>query len=292
MNPDLLLDLDSVLRQEAATLARAEPILAAKLTRLLGEAGWLDTALTQLLSTSLACEDISPASLAEVFEELHGSSPDLRTLAALDIQATLRRDPASRSALRVLLHHKGFHALQTHRAAHLLWTRGRQDLACHLQWRASVVYSVDIHPACRIGHSTMLDHATGLVIGETCVIQDGVSILQGVTLGGTGKQRGDRHPKIADGVLIGAGATLLGAIHVGEGAKIGAGSVVLSNVPAHKTVVGVPARVVGPASAFYPAEEMDHSVACPSETRAHPKHEGASLMNVRVQPPFSGKIPS
>ena len=267
--------LDSILRQEAATLAGAEPMLAPRLARIVGDSGALDRALAQLLSSLLACEDVPASSLATLFEEVYASEQELRVLAALDVEATLRRDPASGSPLRVLLHHKGFHALQTHRAAHVLWTRNRTDLALHLQWRSSMALSVDIHPACRIGHSTMLDHATGIVIGETCVIQDGVSILQGVTLGGTGKQRGDRHPKIADGVLIGAGATLLGAIHVGEGAKIGAGSVVLSNVPAHKTVVGVSARVVGPASAFYPAEEMDHSVACPPKTRTKPKHEGA-----------------
>ena len=268
-------NLDSVLREEAAALARTEPMLEPKMTRLLGDSASLDKVLARLLSSLLACEDISRSSLAKLFEELHVGAAQLALLAALDIQATLRRDPASQSPLRVLLHHKGFHALQTHRAAHLLWTHDRKDLACHLQCRSSSVFSVDIHPACRIGHSTMLDHATGIVIGETCVIQDGVSILQGVTLGGTGKQRGDRHPKIFDGVLIGAGATLLGAIKIGEGAKIGAGSVVLSDVPAHKTVVGVPARVAGPASTYYPAEDMDHSVACSTEPARSPAHVGA-----------------
>jgi len=274
MNLGVLPNLDSDLREEAAALTRTEPMLAQKMARLLGGSGRLDRALARLLSSLLACEDISRSSLAGLFEQLHVEAPELALLAALDIEATLRRDPASQSPLRVLLHHKGFHALQTHRAAHLLWTLGREDLACHLQYRSSSVFSVDIHPACRIGHSAMLDHATGIVIGETCVIEDGVSILQGVTLGGTGKQRGDRHPKIADGVLIGAGATLLGAIKIGEGAKIGAGSVVLSDVPAHKTAVGVPARVVGPPGTFYPAEDMDHSVACSTEPSGSPAHVG------------------
>lgn len=268
--------LDPMLRQEAAALTLSEPLLAGKLTRLFDQSAGTGAALSRLLSSLLACHDVSSAALQALFESLHSEDACLELLAALDIHATLRRDPASGSALRVLLDHKGFHALQTHRAAHLLWAQGRQHLACHLQSRASSVFGVDIHPACRIGHSAMLDHATGIVIGETCVIADGVSILQGVTLGGTGKDRGDRHPKIADGVLIGAGATLLGAIHIGEGAKIGAGSVVLSNVPAHTTVVGVPARVVGPTSAFYPAEEMDHSVVVVSETKLHPNFEGAA----------------
>lgn len=260
MNATLLANIESTLRQEAAVLARQEPLLAAKLERVFGPEPRLGTALSRLLSPLLACDDIASPTLQGLFEELHGSALELRLLAALDVQATLRRDPASQSPLRVVLHHKGFHALQAHRAAHLLWSRGRRDLALHLQSRASTVLAVDIHPACRIGHSTVLDHATGIVIGETCVIQDSVSILQGVTLGCTGKERGDRHPKVDDGVLIGAGAILLGAIRVGVGARIGAGSVVLSDVPPHTTAAGVPARVVGPASAFYPAEEMDHTL--------------------------------
>jgi serine O-acetyltransferase len=265
MDQPTLASIESLLRQESAALAREEPVLAPKLERLFGPAARLDQALSRLLSALLACGDVDSGSLQSLFEGLHERAPELRLLAALDIQATLRRDPASQSPLRVVLHHKGFHALQAHRAAHLLWSRGRRDLALHVQCRASTVLAVDVHPACRIGHSTMFDHGTGIVIGETCEIQDGVSILQGVTLGGTGKQRGDRHPKIGDGVLIGAGAILLGAIRVGVGARIGAGSVVLSDVAPHTTAVGVPARMVGPASAFYPAEEMDHTLDSAAE---------------------------
>lgn len=172
----------------------------------------------------------------------------------------LDRDPAAARAIEPVLYFKGFHAIQAHRLAHWYWTSGRRDLALYLQSRSSEVFQTDIHPAARIGRGIFLDHATGVVVGSTAVIEDDVSILHAVTLGGTGKQGSDRHPKIRRGVMIGAGAKILGNIEVGEYARVAAGSVVLRPVPAHTTVVGVPARVVGTAGCAEPARAMDQFV--------------------------------
>ena len=178
-----------------------------------------------------------------------------------DILAVADRDPACMRLIEPVLYFKGFHALQTHRLAHFMWNRGRKDFALYLQARSSEVFQTDVHPAAKIGKGIFLDHATGLVVGSTAVIEDDVSILQDVTLGGTGKERGDRHPKIRWGVLIGAGAKILGNIEVGHCARVAAGSVVLSSVPHNKTVAGVPARVVGEAGCAEPARSMDQILA-------------------------------
>ena len=178
-----------------------------------------------------------------------------------DILAVADRDPACTRLLEPVLYFKGFHAIQTHRLAHWMWNRGRKDFALYLQSRASEVFQTDIHPAAKIGKGLFLDHATGLVVGSTAVIEDDVSILQDVTLGGTGKEGGDRHPKIRWGVLIGAGAKILGNIEVGHCARVAAGSVVLAPVPHNKTVAGVPARVVGEAGCAEPARSMDQILA-------------------------------
>ncbi len=177
-----------------------------------------------------------------------------------DLVCRKRRDPACRSYLGALLHMKGFQALQAYRVAHWLWGQGREALALLLQGRIAGTFAVDIHPAARIGSGIMMDHATGIVIGETAVVGDNVSMLHGVTLGGTGKDVGDRHPKVRRGVLIGAGAKILGNIVIGEGAKVGAGSVVLNDVPPHSTVAGVPARMIGRPGVDQPALEMDQSL--------------------------------
>jgi serine O-acetyltransferase len=176
------------------------------------------------------------------------------------LSATLERDPACHRAIDPLLFFKGYQAIQTHRFAHALFKAGRRDFALYLQSRSSQVFQVDINPAARIGKGIMLDHGTGLVIGETAVVGDNVSMLQGVTLGGTGKAEEDRHPKIGNGVLIGAGAKVIGNIKVGDCARIGAGSVVVKEVPAHTTVAGVPAKVIGAAGAAQPASAMDQMV--------------------------------
>jgi serine O-acetyltransferase len=178
-----------------------------------------------------------------------------------DILAVADRDPACTRLLDPVLYFKGFHAIQTHRLAHWMWNRGRKDFALYLQSRASEVFLTDVHPAAKIGKGLFLDHATGLVVGSTAVIEDDVSILQDVTLGGTGKEGGDRHPKIRWGVLIGAGAKILGNIEVGHCARVAAGSVVLAPVPHNKTVAGVPARVVGEAGCAEPARSMDQILA-------------------------------
>lgn len=220
----------------------------------------------------LASDDLPFDVLAPLFGGLHASSPVLGDIAILDVAAVLRRDPASDEALSVVLYQKGFHAIQAHRMAHVLWIAGRRELAQCLQALSSRAFGVDIHPACSLGHSAMFDHATGIVIGETCVIGNGVSLMQNVTLGGTGKAAGLRHPQIESGVLVGAGAVLLGAIRVGAHSKVGAGSVVLADVPPRSTVVGVPARVVGTANTSNPAEEMDHLVPSDSPDSSSPIH--------------------
>ena len=174
--------------------------------------------------------------------------------------ATFDRDPACHRYLQPLLFFKGFQAVQAYRLGHWLWLNGHKNLAYQVQMRVSEVFGVDIHPAARIGRGIMIDHAHSIVIGETAVVGDNVSMLHSVTLGGTGKEDGDRHPKIGDGVLIGAGAKVLGNIRIGSCSRIAAGSVVLEDVPACKTVAGVPARIVGEAGCAQPAIEMDHRV--------------------------------
>jgi serine O-acetyltransferase len=174
-----------------------------------------------------------------------------------DIAAVVDRDPATHRALEPVLYYKGFHAIQAHRLAHWLWNKGRKDFALYLQSRSSSVFQVDIHPAARIGRGIFLDHATGVVVGETAVIEDDVSMLHGVTLGGTGKEHEDRHPKIRRGVMLGAGAKILGNIEVGHCARVAAGSVVVKSVPNNVTVAGVPAKVVGTAGCAEPSRFMD-----------------------------------
>ncbi len=217
----------------------------------------LAAGLSQLLSRKLADCSISAAGLAQIFAEAMRDDPAIGQAAAADLVAVRDRDAACPDLLTPFLYFKGFHALQTYRFAHHAWRQGRLHLALHLQGRSSEVFAVDIHPAATLGHGILLDHGTGIVIGETAVVEDDVSILQGVTLGGTGKTVGDRHPKVRRGVLIGAGAKVLGAIELGQGAKVGAGSVVLETVHSFTTVVGNPARLVGTRHTTMPALTMD-----------------------------------
>jgi serine O-acetyltransferase len=171
--------------------------------------------------------------------------------------AARTRDPAARGYAQPFLYYKGFHALQAYRVAHWLWGHKRHGLAAHLQNRISEAFGVDVHPAARIGSGILIDHGTSVVIGETAVVEDNVSLLHEVTLGGTGKESGDRHPKVRRGALIGAGAKILGNVEIGMGAKVAACSVVLKDVPPHTTVAGIPARVVGRCTVAEPALEMD-----------------------------------
>ena len=245
------------LREEAAAAAAGEPVLRGMMElAVLRHPGPLP-ALAAMLAGRLA-EPLLPAERLEDLVRDAGAS--FLHLAVSDMAATRRRDPAARGWLAPFLYYKGFHALSWHRVAHKLWLDGRQDLARYLQNRSALVFAVDIHPAVPVGHGVFIDHATGVVIGETASIGNDVSILQGVTLGGTGKQRGDRHPKVRDGVLLAAGAKVLGNIVVGRGAKVGAGSVVLADVPPCATVAGVPARVVGWCRDAVPALAMDQSI--------------------------------
>ena len=247
-------------RANAEAILKDEPSLTSMvIDNVLNHARFED-ALAHRLAVRLDHEDVSAGLIQHAFMDALNHFPDLGNDARADLTATLERDPATHRAIVPFLYFKGYQAIQTHRFAHALWKRGRKDFALYLQSRASQVFQVDINPACRIGKGIMLDHATGFVAGETAVIGDNVSILQGVTLGGTGKADEDRHPKIGNGVLIGAGAKILGNIRVGECARIGAGSVVVKDVPPRVTVVGVPAKVVGEAGALQPAAVMDQVV--------------------------------
>jgi serine O-acetyltransferase len=218
--------------------------------------------LSYHLAQKLGHGDLPALQLREVIREAYADDPQLAMQATRDMRVVRERDPACRSYATPLLYFKGFHALQCYRITHWLWLQGRHALALFLQNRISETFAVDIHPAARIGCGILLDHGHGFVVGETAVIEDDVSILHNVTLGGTGKAEGDRHPKIRYGVLIGAGAKILGNIEVGSGAKIGAGSVVLEPVPPHTTVAGVPAKIVGMAESDVPSLNMDHRLNC------------------------------
>jgi serine O-acetyltransferase len=195
--------------------------------------------------------------IMQSFQGLLDANAEMAQVFRDDLAAVRDRDPACNRYIEPLLFFKGFHALATHRFAHEMWRKGRKDFALYLQSEASRLFAVDIHPAARIGRGLMLDHATGVVIGETAVVGDNCSFLHAVTLGGSGKETGDRHPKIGSGVLIGAGAKVLGNIHVGNCSKIAAGSVVLTDVPPNMTAAGVPARIVGSAGCAEPARSMD-----------------------------------
>lgn len=259
------------IRAEATRHSRDEPILASFLHSTILNHTRLELALSFHLASQLDSPTASSLLLREVMLQALDSDPAIREAVRADLLAVQERDSACHELYIPFLYFKGFHALQTQRVAHWLWTHGRESLALFFQNRMSAEFGVDIHPAASMGRGIMLDHATGLVIGETAVVGNNVSILQSVTLGGTGKDEGDRHPKIGDGVLISAGAKILGNIRVGEGAKVGAGSVVLEDVPPHTTVVGVPAKVVGRPSSDQPALDMDHSICCP-EAEEDAKH--------------------
>ncbi|OOF67919.1 serine O-acetyltransferase [Rodentibacter caecimuris] len=245
--------------RETKSLAENEPMLASFFHSTILKHQNLGGSLSYLLANKLANSIMPAIALREIIEEAYQALPDIIDYAACDIRAVRQRDPAVALWSTPLLYLKGFHALQSYRITHFLWQENRKALALYLQNQISVAFDVDIHPAARIGYGIMFDHATGIVVGETSVIENDVSILQGVTLGGTGKESGDRHPKIREGVMIGAGAKILGNIEVGKYAKIGANSVVLQPVPDYATVAGVPARIVGQNKLAKPAFEMDQN---------------------------------
>ena len=249
------------LRSEAATAAEAEPALGSLLHAVVlahdGRAG----ALSFQLARKLGDTEVGPMAWREVCERAYEADPSIVAAAEADLAAVLERDPAAKQALQPFLFFKGFQSLQAYRVGHFLWKAGRHTLAFHLQSRVSELFQVDIHPAARFGKGIFLDHGTGIVVGETACVGDDVSMLHAVTLGGTGAQRGDRHPKIGKGVLLGAGAKVLGNIEIGDYAKVASGSVVLKAVPAGCTAAGVPARLVNCPSCETPARTMDHTLA-------------------------------
>jgi len=246
------------LRAEAEAIVRDEPAMGGLALATVLQQPSLEAAVIHRVATRLGHAALGADIVEQTFLEAIGQEPRIGEAIRADIRAVLDRDPATTRVIEPVLYFKGFHAIQAHRLAHWLWHRGRQDFALYLQSRSSEVFQTDIHPAARIGRGIFLDHATGLVVGSTAVVEDNVSMLQNVTLGGTGKERGDRHPKIRHGVLIGAGAKILGNIEVGHCARVAAGSVVLKPVPHNATVAGVPAKVIGSAGCAEPARSMDH----------------------------------
>ncbi|HEX4078989.1 MAG TPA: serine O-acetyltransferase [Rhizomicrobium sp.] len=250
----------SALRAQALELAEKEPSLASLAHATILNHQQLEDALSYHLARKVGSEEVSAMLAREVFDEALQADLDIGEAVRADLSAVFERDAACHSYVEAFLFFKGFHALQCHRISHWLWLKGRTTLARFLQSRVSELFAVDIHPAARIGRGIMMDHATGIVIGETAVVEDDVSMLHGVTLGGSGKEKGDRHPKIRRGVLLSAGARVLGNIEVGEYSRVGAGSVVIHPVPAHCTVAGVPARVIGRAGSDRPSQTMDQCI--------------------------------
>jgi len=249
------------LRREADMALCHEPALDSFLRRHVLDQSSLGQAVIYRLVERLSHEDMDRALLHQTLSEAASWIEDWEQILSADMRAVHELDPACHRFIEPLLYLKGFHAIQTHRLSHALWQAGRHDFAYYLQSRSSSLFQTDIHPAASMGRGLFFDHATGLVIGETAVIEDNVSILHSVTLGGTGKMEGDRHPKIRSGVLIGAGAKILGNIEIGQNSKIAAGSVVLKDVPNGVTVAGVPARIVGkPGCVEQPARAMDQTL--------------------------------
>lgn len=248
------------IRGEAQEDTRQEPMLASFFHQVILNHKSLEDALSFHLASKLGSVTLPAVTLRDLIDEAFQGDEGIGVSFRADIQAVINRDPACKRYSTPLLYFKGFQALQGYRVAHYFWRSDRRQLALYMQSRMSEVFAVDIHPAAKIGKGVMIDHATGVVIGETAVVEDNVSMLHEVTLGGTGKEWGDRHPKIRHGVLIAAGAKILGNVEVGVGSKVGGGAVVLEDVPPHTTVVGVPARPVGTTREDEPALEMDHRI--------------------------------
>jgi serine O-acetyltransferase len=249
------------IRSEAEAIVHSEPEIAGFIFSTVLNHEALETVIVHRLAARLGHQEVPGDLISQAYLDLVAHDPSFGAAFRADILAVADRDPACTRLIEPVLYFKGFHAIQTHRLAHALWKAGRRDFALYLQSRSSEIFQTDIHPAAQFGKSIFLDHATGLVVGSTAVIEDEVSLLQDVTLGGTGKEKGDRHPKIRHGVLIGAGAKILGNIEVGHCSRIAAGSVVLQPVPNNKTVAGVPAKIVGEAGCAEPARSMDQILA-------------------------------
>jgi serine O-acetyltransferase len=268
----------SRMTNEAQEVIRREPELAGFIYSTVLNHDSLESVIIHRIAARLSHQDVPSDLIRQAYADFVAADPSLTEAFHADLLAVIDRDPACTRLIEPILYFKGFHAIQAHRLAHALWRAGRHDFAFYLQSRSSAVFQTDIHPAARIGKGVFLDHATGLVVGSTAVIEDNVSMLQDVTLGGTGKEMGDRHPKVRHGVLIGAGAKILGNIEIGHCARIAAGSVVLHPVPNNKTVAGVPARIVGEAGCAEPARTMDQILAAKPAFEAL---EGRSILEPR-----------
>ncbi len=247
------------IRQEAQDVIRSDPSLGGLIFSSILNHDRLECALSHRLAQRLGNADIGAELIVQAFDNAIEANPEIGEAIRADVLAVFDRDPACDRYIDPFLYFKGFQAVQTYRLAHQLYNMGRHDFAYYLQSRSSMVFGVDIHPAARIGQGIMIDHAHSIVIGETAVVGDNVSMLHAVTLGGTGKEHGDRHPKIGSGVLLGAGAKVLGNIRIGECSRVASGSVVLHDVPPNRTVAGVPAKVVGYAGCAEPATSMDQT---------------------------------
>ena len=256
----------SRIREEAEEVTREDPSLGGFLFATILNHDSFEDALCHRLAQRLDHPDLCGELIVQAFEDALEADPDIGQQVRADVVAVFDRDPACFRYIEPLLYFKGFQAVQIHRMANRLWHMGRKDFAFYLQSRTSQIFSIDIHPAASIGRGIMIDHAHNIVIGETAVVGDDCSLLHGVTLGGTGKAQGDRHPKVGRGVLLGAGATVLGNIEIGACARVASGSVVLHDVPSNRTVAGVPAKVVGFAGCDEPARKMDHRFAADEKT--------------------------
>ena len=248
------------IRSEAQDAIRGEPLLGGLIHSSLLHHATMERALAYRFSVKLASSEMSEQILREIADEAYSAAPELGQAARADVMAVYDRDPACHRFIQPMLYFKGFQAIQAYRIGHWLWLNGRRDMAYFVQMRVSEVFGVDIHPAAKVGQGIMIDHAHSIVIGETAVVGNNVSMLHSVTLGGTGKEDGDRHPKIEDGVMIGAGAKVLGNITIGHCSRIAAGSVVLHDVPHNSTVAGVPAKVIGTAGCSQPSVTMDQLI--------------------------------
>ncbi len=251
----------AAIRTQGNEIIRNEPSMAGLIYGGILHHKSLETSLGYRIAQKLASGDMTESVLNEICCEAFAADPDLGRAARADIVAVLDRDPACHRHIEPLLYFKGYLAVQAYRVTHWLWRNDRKDIAQFMQTRASEVFGVDIHPGATVGKGLMIDHAHAIVIGETAVVGDNVSMLHSVTLGGTGKEGGDRHPKIGDGVLLGAGAKVLGNISIGHCSRVAAGSVVLAAVPPNKTVAGVPAKIVGEAGCDQPSNEMDQTLS-------------------------------
>lgn len=249
-----------IIQEETERRVKAEPVLASFFHTTILEHDSFSSAIADLIANDLGSSSVQPMMLRSVIKDAINSSDEILDGTMTDLLAAKEKDPSCKYLSEPLLFFKGFKSLQSHRVASWLWKNSRHTLAHYFQSRTSEVYGVDIHPAAQLGKGIMIDHGTGVVIGETSVVEDNVSIFQGVTLGGTGKEIGDRHPKVREGVLLSASSTVLGKVEIGRNAKIAAGSVVLDNVREGATVAGVPAKEVGQTINSVPADEIDHLI--------------------------------